>query len=225
MRPQRKRPRTPQALKVSLGARLRNTAAERGASAEELRKQFTFALLFRRIFSREDAHWLVLGGNALLLRTGGGRFTKDVDLSRTNEWEDENHLKAELDEIIGRDVGDPFIFVVNRVDPHDHQDRYGYGTATAKAYITVWLGGTEFDTFTIDISQRRHVDGPVDYFEPTPVIEHELLDNMPRIPVVPVENHTADKICAMYEKHAGEVTWSTRYRDLADLVRIVRVVS
>lgn len=95
-------------------------------------------------------------------------------------------------------MGDPFAFIVRRVEPHDHLDPYGYGIRTAKAYITVLLGGATFDEFTIDLSQRRHVDGPIDHLEPDPVIEHEFLEDLPRIPVVPVENHTADKVCAMY---------------------------
>lgn len=67
------------------------------------------------------------------------------------------------------------------------------------------------------------MDGPIDHLEPDPVIEHEFLEDLPpRIPVVPVENHTADKVCAMYETHRQQTPWSTRYRDLADLVRIVR---
>ena len=222
MSTRRGRSRTPQALRASLNERLRNAASRGEASAAELRKQFVFALLYRRLFSDDDGSWLLLGGNALIIRTGGGRFTQDVDLSRARAWENEDELKEELEEIFSRDVGDPFTFVVRQVDPHDHLDPYGYGTRTAKAYITVLLGGVVFDAFAIDLSQRRHVDGPVDRLRPVPVVEHELLEGLPSIPVIPVENHTADKICAMYEVHQQPTPWSTRYRDLADLVRIVK---
>ena len=164
---------------------------------------------------------MVLGGNALLLRTGGGRFTKDVDLSRSEDWSSEDELRSELRAIVGRDVGDGFSMEVDRVERHDHRDRYGYGTKSAKAYLRVVLAGETFEPFTIDLSVRRHADGPVDYIVPEPVIDHELVLDLPAVPVVPIENHVADKVCAMYETHQEDGP-STRYRDLADLVRIVR---
>lgn len=57
------------------------------------------------------------------------------------------------------------------------------------------------------------------------MIEHETLQSLPRVPVVAVENHLADKICAMYEPHGrNRDRPSTRYRDLADVVRIIQAV-
>lgn len=96
-----------------MNARLRAAASQSDASAAELRKQFVFSLFFRRLFRDDDGGWLVLGGNALIIRTGGGgRFTQDIDLSRSRGWDDEEDLKGELDEIVSRDVGDPFAFIV-----------------------------------------------------------------------------------------------------------------
>lgn len=56
-------------------------------------------------------------------------------------------------------------------------------------------------------------------------IADPTLEDLPTVPTAPVENHLADKICAMYEQHGrhGESP-STRYRDLADIVRIVRAL-
>lgn len=59
-----------------MNARLRAAASQSDASAAELRKQFVFSLFFRRLFRDDDGGWLVLGGNALIIRTGGGRFTR-----------------------------------------------------------------------------------------------------------------------------------------------------
>lgn len=205
---------------MSLKAKLNAKARERGVTSDPIRKQFVFALLYRRLFAMDDGRWMVLGGNALLLRTGGGRFTKDVDLSRSQDWTDDDELLAELRVLVGRAVGDGFSMEVERVERHDHLDQYGYGTKSAKAYLRVALGGVEFEKFTLDLSVRRHINGPVDYITPQPVIDHELIRDLPAVPVVPIENHAADKICAMYELHRGEP--STRYRDLTDLVRIVQ---
>lgn len=206
---------------MSLKAKLDAKARERGVAADPIRKQFAFALLYRRLFTGDDDRWMVLGGNALLLRTGGGRFTQDVDLSRSDDWTGEDELRAELRDIVGRDVGDGFTMEVDRVEQHDHRDQYGYGTKSAKAYLRVVLAGKDFESFTIDLSARRHVTGPVDYIKPEPIIDHEIIRDLPDVPVVPIENHVADKVCAMYETHR-ESEPSTRYRDLADLVRIVK---
>lgn len=216
----RPRPQTPAARRMSLNAKLKKEARERGVTSDPIRKQFVFALLYRRLFPSDDDRWMLLGGNALLLRTGGGRFTKDVDLSRAEDWSDEDSLRAELHGLVSRDLGDGFSMGVDRVEPHDHRDQHGYGTRSAKAYLRVTLAGQEFEKFTIDLSVRRHIHGPVDYVVPEPVIVHELLEDLPAVPVVPIENHTADKICALYESHRGEP--STRYRDLTDLVRIIQ---
>lgn len=206
---------------MSLNAKLNKKALERGVPVDPIRKQFAFALLYRRFFQADDERWMVLGGNALLLRTGGGRFTQDVDLSRSEDWASEDSLRSDLETIVGRDVGDGFSMEVDRVERHDHRDQYGYGVKSAKAYLRVVLAGVNFEHFTIDLSVRRHVEGPVDYIVPEPVIDHALVRDLPAVPVVPIENHVADKVCAMYETHQGDGP-STRYRDLADLVRIVQ---
>lgn len=220
MTPGNRRPQTPQALRRSLNARLAAEASRRGVVPAPVRKQYVFALLFRRMFGQDSGQWMVLGGNALLLRTGGGRFTQDIDVSRAEAWSDENTLLEELRDIAARDVGDGFRFEMTHATGHEHVDRYGYGSKAAKVHARAYLGGEEFESFSIDVSARRHVTGPVDRIIPTPVIDHETLRDLPEIPVVPIENHLADKVCAMYERHRGGKP-STRYRDLADIVRIV----
>lgn len=221
MTPERGRPQTPQALRRSLNARLTAEARRRGVAPTLVRKQYVFALLFRRMFGKDSGQWMVLGGNALLLRTGGGRFTQDIDLSRADAWSDEEALLEELREIAGREVGDRFRFEITHADPHAHTDQYGYGTKTVKIHAKAYLGASEFEPFTIDVSVRRHITGAIDYITPTPVINHETLHDLPEVPVVPIENHLADKICGIYELHHGGKP-STRYRDLADIVRIIR---
>ena len=64
-------------LRKSINARIRSEAKRRGALPNEIRKQYVFSLFFKRLFARDFGHWMLLGGNALLIRTGGGRFTQD----------------------------------------------------------------------------------------------------------------------------------------------------
>ena len=93
----------------------------------------------------------------MLIRTGGGRFTQDVDLARETPWTSPEDALSELRQLSSRPHhGDPF----------------------------------EFDLHSVTTT--------------------------------PIENHLADKVCALYERHGqdGDKA-SNRYRDLADIVRIV----
>ena len=213
-------PSSPAALRASLNGLLKNEARRRGVTVELVRKQYIFTIFFRRVFAREHTGWMLLGGNALLIRTGGGRFTRDIDLARESGWESREELLTELRDLVADDPADGFRFEVTGVHEHDRTDAYGYGTATSKVTVRSFIGAVPFEPFSIDISVRRHVEGPVDRIAPMQVIDHPSLTDLPLIPTVPVENHLADKICAMYEPHETGV--STRYRDLADIVRIIK---
>lgn len=213
-------PSSPAALRASLNSLLKNEARRRGVTVELVRKQYIFTVFFRRVFAREQTGWMLLGGNALLIRTGGGRFTRDIDLARASGWESPEALLTELRDLVADEPTDDFRFEVTGVLEHDRTDAYGYGTATSKVGVRSFLGAVPFEPFSIDISVRRHVEGPVDRIAPMQVIDHPSLIDLPLIPTVPVENHLADKICAMYEPHETGV--STRYRDLADIVRIIK---
>ncbi|MCS5721055.1 nucleotidyl transferase AbiEii/AbiGii toxin family protein [Herbiconiux sp. CPCC 203407] len=211
-------------LARSLQAKLNNEARRRGVTADVIRKQYIFTVFLSRLFSPEpQAPWVLLGGNALLIRTGGGRFTQDIDLARESEWASSNDVRAELQSLADASADrDPFTFVVVAVEPHSEPDPFDYGAKTAKARVQALLGAQVFDTFTIDLTERRHLDAPVDQVPLRAVIEHDTLSHLPSVPTTPLENHLADKVCAMYERHGRDGdSPSTRYRDLADIVRIL----
>lgn len=217
---------TPQqaaALRQSLATRLRNEARRREVGVDDVRKQYVFAIFLSHLFRHSDNQWVLLGGNALLIRTGGGRFTQDIDLARAEEWTDLFAARTELDELIRNGRGEnPFEFRLIRAEDHSPEHLGSYGSASAKIFVEAVLGGVVFERFTIDISTRRHGEIPVDQVQLTRVIDHDSLDNLPTVPTTPVEPHLADKICAMYELHGDAGTApSTRYRDLADIVRFV----
>ncbi|QGU08747.1 hypothetical protein COCCU_14285 (plasmid) [Corynebacterium occultum] len=212
-----------QRLRKILSTKITTVARSKGVDPQLVRKQYVFALFFKRLFHGDEGNWMLLGGNALLIRAGGGRFTRDIDLARGTTWEDPAPVKEELQVLVNAGTAsDPFRFELGDIDPHSDPDSFGYGSKTAKITVTVWLGNRIFDTFLIDITNRRHDHGPVDMLPLSPVIEHETLADLPDIPVVAVENHLADKICAMYELHGrNKEEPSTRYRDLADIVRLI----
>ncbi len=213
-------------LRVSLGAKLANEARRRGVTADVVRKQYIFTIFLSRIFQDDNAPWVLLGGNALLIRIGGGRFTQDVDLARDTPWTSLDDAVAELRLLSGRPHrDDPFEFDLHSAEIHADADPFGYGAETAKVKARALLAGQEFEPFSIDLTTRRHVDGAVDAVALKPIIDHETLRELPTVPTTPIENHLADKICALYERHgAGGAKASTRHRDLADIVRIVRAI-
>ena len=209
-------------LRRSLGAKLAGEARRRGVAADLVRKQYIFTLFLSRIFQDDDSPWILLGGNALLIRTGGGRFTQDVDLARNSPWDSAEEARVELQELSSRPFkGDPFDFDLYSASIH-RADPYGYGAQTVKVKAKALLGGQLFESFSLDLTTRRHVDGSVDRVPLKPIIEHETLQDLPAVPTTPIENHLADKICALYEMHgANGDQASNRYRDLVDVVRIV----
>lgn len=211
----------------SRDAKIRNAAALQGTTSEMIRKQVAFALFFQRIFYREDSRWTLLGGNALLIRTGFGRFTKDVDLSRASRWKELRHVQEEIEALLDEgDRPDDFSFTITNAAAYSEPDDYGYGTVTAKINIRVDFGGKPFDVFSLDITSRKHLNGPVERIQLKPALDDSVLTNLPKIPTVPAENHLADKICALYEKHQGtKQRPSTRYRDLADIIRFIKDIS
>ncbi|MFC0627565.1 nucleotidyl transferase AbiEii/AbiGii toxin family protein [Kribbella deserti] len=198
----------------------------RSAAADPVRKQYIFTIFLSRIFQHHDAPWVLLGGNALLIRTGGGRFTQDVDLARESAWASREDALAELRRLSSRPHHrDPFEFDLHSVVAHQEADPYGYAAETAKVKARALLGGRDFETFSIDLTTRRHLDAPVDHVPLKPIIDHETLRDLPTVPTTPIENHLADKLCALYERHGpADEKVSTRYRDLADIVRIVAEV-
>ncbi|MGQ4509939.1 nucleotidyl transferase AbiEii/AbiGii toxin family protein [Dermabacteraceae bacterium P13147] len=212
--------RTQIARRRSLNARLSAEAVKRKVANPLIRKQYIFAVFLGRIFRHANPKWMLLGGNALLIRTGGGRFTQDIDLARSRDWDSVEELETELRDLAKQGSNEEFRFEITRVVDRNQPDRYGYGTRTAKANVDSYLGAKKFETFSIDITVQRHVNGPVDNLQLQPVIEDEALNNLPLIPTVPIENHLADKISALYERHHSGA--STRYRDLADIVRIIK---
>ncbi|MDX3004066.1 nucleotidyl transferase AbiEii/AbiGii toxin family protein [Kribbella solani] len=213
-------------LRRSLGTKLANEAKSRGVAADPVRKQYIFAIFLSRIFQDRDVPWVLLGGNALLIRIGGGRFTQDVDLARETPWASSAAALSELRQLSARPYrDDPFEFELYSLASHREADPYGYGAETAKVKARALLGGLEFESFSIDLTTRRHCDAPIDQVALKPVIDHETLQDLPPIPTTPIEHHLADKVCALYERHGrrGDEA-STRYRDLADIVRIIAAI-
>ena len=152
-----------QSQRAKINALLRKEAKSQGASVNDLRKQYIFSLFLRRIFNVPDDQWLLLGGNALILRTGGGRYTQDIDLARAEPFYNAETVQQELQLLVEVSEG-LFRFDIHKIEMRtNHIDDYGYGTPAARASVIAYLGVQEFDRFSLDIVQQRHLQAPVEW--------------------------------------------------------------
>lgn len=213
-------------LRMSRNDKIKAVARKNGTTADAIRHQFSFALFFKHLFSLNDEKWVLLGGNALLIRVRSGRFTKDIDLA-TDPWGEISEVAESIQQHFDLiESQDGFAFRIEPDGAREGVDDYGYGSRTGKLKVVVYFGKDEFDTFSIDISEKQYIHSSVDHIQLLGILpEDPALSDLPVIPVVCIEKHLADKICALYELHGVSRRASTRYRDLADIVRIVMDIS
>ncbi len=206
-------------LRKSLDQRLKNKAKELKLPVENVRKRFVFQVFLSRLFSSSFRDsWVLLGGVALVARHQGGRTTKDIDLAYQERLDDVQGIYEKLKTAVNENsLGDDFNFQLG--DPRIHESFDGYMATTCKISVVASIGAKKFDDFWLDIVQARHTGEP-DLVRHDPILDYPAETSHPPFPVVPIEDHLADKICAVYERHRNN-TPSTRYRDLADIAQIV----
>jgi len=203
----------PQALRQALTDRLRPLAEESGMELSALLRQFAYDRLLCRVFSTDSERWVLKGATAMLARLEGrARHTLDVDLCRR----DGSLADAEtaLREAAAVDLGDYFRFTLGGAR------RMAQGADALRIPVVVFLGATEFTRFHVDLVADRSMTGTAEELQPLIPVE---LPGVPRVTyrVYPIADHIADKVCAMLERHPradGRAEYSTRYRDLVDLV-------
>lgn len=203
--------------------RIDHLSKTQGRSKDSIRYQLLFECFLQRIFAHPDSGWVLKGGTALLMRNGYGRFTQDIDLARAQEWNDVDEIHQEFEKIAQRKASDPFVFEVTSTRLQSTSTPDGYSTPTIQVKLSARLGANVFHAIKIDVSIQRHTQLPLET-----VLVEPLFDQISKtvnydpfyIPVIAIESHLADKICAMYERHRSGA--SNRYRDLADIIQIIR---
>jgi hypothetical protein len=209
----------PEALRRAVTDRLRTLAGdEPGAQLGDLLRQLAYDRLLYRVFTASDSErWVLKGATALLARLGpAARHTVDVDLF--DQAGDLDAAEAALRVAVTTDVGDFFRFTLS---PGRSVADRGVGR---RVPVTAFLGATRFAEFHVDLVTDLRMTGILDDVGPLPPIE---LPGLPRVTyrAYPLEDHIADKVCALLELHpraSGPAQPSTRYRDLADLAAVAR---
>jgi predicted nucleotidyltransferase component of viral defense system len=209
------RPVSPRAFASSLNARAANTSKATGIPTRELLERYFHRRLLARVFHTEDAGWILKGGQALLVRWAKARYSTDVDLLRTDEDTTIDEAVAALIEAVAAPLDDHL-----RFEHHDTSRESAANRPSRKVRFKVMHGLRQLSMVSVDVVVAdtaplgdivtRRLEAPFSV-ESTP---------WPMVRMWPLEDHVADKIAAMYERHGEGQRPSTRFKDLVDLVLI-----
>lgn len=206
---------TPGAFRQALDAKLRALAASGKWEFNQLRRQLAYDRLLERLYLMDDG-WIVKGAVALLARDLGVRGSLDVDVYRNKHAD---AAEADLREAVRRDAGDWFRFDIGPRQPAAD------GAPGIRFPVTAFIGAAQWERFRIDVvgSDLRMTGEPDD----VPAIARVDLPELEQrgYRAYPLVDHVADKIAATIERHGRSAQGSTRFRDLVDLVAIVRGAS
>ncbi len=204
---------TPAAFRRALTDRLTTAAKESRWTLQQLQRQVAYDRLIERLYLIDNG-WIVKGATALLAREIGVRGSLDVDLYRGVARE---VAEDELRRAVAIDLGDWFGFEVGGGTP--------IGDRAVRLPVNAVIGATTWVEFRVDLvgSDLRMTGQPED----VPPLARGVIPEIEQrgYRAYPLVDHVADKVAATYERHGEDRRPSTRYRDLVDLVAIVRATS
>jgi hypothetical protein len=203
--------KTAAAFRRALEDRLRQQSLEAGQPLTRLRKMVAFDRFLVRLGNKEPEAWIVKGGFALQLRLGDrARTTKDIDVSATNLWTQEQTI-AHLRAAVSVDLGDWFEFEVG--EPAEAAT--GAPGRGFRFPIRGLLDSRQFENFHLDVGYGDPVlEAPVMLTAPKLLEFAEIAPATVRC--YPLTAHVAEKLHTYTRAFASGET--TRARDLADIL-------
>ncbi len=203
---------TAEAFRTALEKRLDDIAKQESINLQRLRRQVSFDRLLARLFSDENAPWLLKGGYAMELRLQVARATKDIDLSVPADAaaDIKQHILEELQNHAAVNLNDYFVFSVTQSSKDVSAAPEGGG----RYPITASMADRTFTTFHVDIG----IGDPV--IEPTEkVTGRDWLGFAGIAPVtitaISKEQQFAEKLYVYTIPRKG--TENSRVKDLVDL--------
>jgi hypothetical protein len=200
------------AFRQALEQRLLDRSRQTGTSLVRLRKAVVFDRLLARLLVAAPRRWVLKGALALDFRLGERtRTTKDMDLVRND-----NETAATSDLVAAQavELDDFFSFDVEKIGAPGEELE---GVAV-RYRVRAELGGRRFEDVVVDIA----FPDPLAW-EPEKVVGPALLefaDIKPiEVPVLPLEQHVAEKIHA-YTRIYSRGRASSRAKDLVDIVMV-----
>jgi predicted nucleotidyltransferase component of viral defense system len=208
-------PVSPQAFTASLKARAANASQAIGVPVGELLERYYHRRLIARVFHADGDNWVLKGGQALLVRWPTARYSTDVDLLRHG---DDTTVEAAVRALIT--AAEARLDDCLRFDHHDTSRETTANRPSRKVRFKVMFGLRQLSTVSVDVVAA----GLAPHGE---IVVEQLVspfavnaDPWPSIRMWPLEDHVADKVAAMYERHGERLGPSTRFKDLVDLVLI-----
>jgi predicted nucleotidyltransferase component of viral defense system len=207
-----KSPSSPQAFMSSLKSRATNGSKVSGVPTGELIERYYHRRLLARVFHADRDGWVLKGGQALLVRWPRARYSTDVDLLRVGAEATVDNAVEALIAAASTKLDDHLLF-----DHHDTSRETTANRPSRKVRFQVMFGLRRLSVVSVDVvAAELHPVGQVsvERLESPFAIDSSP---WPEIRMWPLEDHTADKIAAMYERHREELVPSTRFKDLVDL--------
>ena len=203
---------SPAAFRRALTDKLRAKAETSRWTLAQLQRQMAYDRLLERLYLVDEG-WVVKGATALLARGIGVRATIDIDVYREAARQ---VAAAELRAAAGKDIGDWFAFELGAGRP------VAAGALGIRLPVTASIGTTVWASFHVDLvgSDLRMTGEPEAVPPLARVVMHDLEQHGYR--AYPLVDHVADKVVAMFELHGERGMPSTRFKDLVDIVAIVR---
>ncbi|WP_228688253.1 nucleotidyl transferase AbiEii/AbiGii toxin family protein [Amycolatopsis keratiniphila] len=201
-------PRTPRSYLDSQ----KNRAERTGASTGELLQLHFHRRLIARVFHGDEAaNWVLKGGQALLVRWPSARYSTDIDLLSV-----ENTTDAAVDALktaARLRLDDHIWFSHLGTSGQTHVER-----PTRKvSFMAMFENAPLNHRVRVDVVTSGHLPrGPIITEPLEPPFTSDCAP-WPEARMFPIEDHVAEKICAMYERHQVGGHPSTRYKDLVDL--------
>lgn len=204
---------TPVAFRRALRDTLKETAKYSQWTLPQLQRQVAYDRLLERLYLIDDG-WIVKGATALLARDLGVRGSLDVDVYRAVTQE---VAEADVRRAAAADIGDWFRFEIGAPTP--------IGRNSVRLPVNSVIGATTWVAFHVDLSGTglRMTGHPED----VPPVARGIIPEVEQrgYRAYPLVDHIGDKVAATYQRHGKVGNPSTRYRDLVDLVAIVRGAS
>lgn len=163
MKDEPRRYATAAVFRIALEVRLKMTAQTEGIDLQRLRRQVSFDRLLARLFSEQNAPWLLKGGYAMELRIRTARTTKDIDLSLPVDATSgrKGRVLEHLQTSAARDLTDFFVFSIG-------QPMMGLDAAPeggARYPVSALLAGRVFTKFHLDVGMGDAAIQPTELLE------------------------------------------------------------
>ncbi len=203
---------TASAFRTALERRLIELSRGTGAPLLRLRKDVAFDRFLARLLAGAPGRWVLKGALALEFRLGPrARTTKDMDLVVREGGEATTEALLAAGEA---DLGDFFVFAVEKRAGREGADE---GTAV-RHRVRAELAGRPFEEVLVDVAFADPLGWEPERLRGTDLLAFAGIPPI-EVPVLPLEQHVAEKVHAYTRVYAGGFP-SSRSKDLVDLVLV-----